>query len=99
MLRYGTEMTVRTPTPCLRAGQRLSYATKTSAWRLEVVNIAIQTFSDGWNLLTIHGRQLGAKGKSAALRFPATIPQTYTANEIEARIGLLGLILAVLRRM
>ena len=64
---------------------------------LEVVNIAIQTLSDDWNLLSIQGRQSGAKGKSPASRFPAIIPQTYTAKEIEARIGVLGSIVAVLR--
>jgi phage repressor protein C with HTH and peptisase S24 domain len=70
---YGTEMTVWTRHLAYMRVNGDGMRPKLRPDELVVVNMAIQTLSDGWNLLSIHGRQLGAKGKSPALRFPATI--------------------------
>jgi len=72
---------------------------------LVMVNMAIQTLSDGLYLLSIRGRQLVRRANVLTSGFEISgdnqkyNAQTCTAKEIEARIGVLGLIVAVLRRI
>jgi hypothetical protein len=59
---YGTEMTVWTRYLAYMRVNGDGMRPKLRPDELVVVNMAIQTLSDDWNLLSIHGRQLGAKG-------------------------------------